>query len=93
MPVMNKQRELRSDGTIAETLGKERLHALGLDLTIGGKITARQAIMLYKVEEELPFMSDVAKAEDIELQEMTEHSEKHQESHCSTQGLQGFAYA
>ena len=32
--------------------------------------------MLNKVEEELPSMSDIAKADDIELQEITENAAK-----------------
>ena len=43
---------------------------------------AQQAIMLNRAEEELLFMSDIAKADDIKLQEVYgECSEKHGESH------------
>ena len=35
-----------------------------------GKATARQAVMLNKVAEELPSASDITKADDIELQEI-----------------------
>ena len=58
--------ELRSVGAIAEILGKEGLCDLGFDIPTG-KVTAQQAVKLNRVEEELPSASDVAKADDIEL--------------------------
>ena len=39
-----------------------------------GKLKARQAIALNRVEEDGPFPSDVAKADDIELQEITKNA-------------------
>ena len=50
-------------------LGKEGLRDLFFNIP-WGKIAARQASMLNKIEEELPSKSDVAKADDIELQEI-----------------------
>ena len=44
-----------------------------------GKVTARQAVMLNKVKEELPSASDVDKADDIELQEITENASRSME--------------
>ena len=41
---------------------------------------ARQAVMLNKVEEELPSVSDVAKADGIELQEITENAVRSMEN-------------
>ena len=41
---------------------------------------ARQAVMLNKVEEELPSVSDVAKADDIELQEITGNAARSMEN-------------
>ena len=61
--------ELKLVGMIADILGKNRLRNLGFDR---GKVTAWEAVMLNKVKEELPSASDVAKADDIELQEITE---------------------
>ena len=58
---------------IVEILGKEGLRNLGFDIP-RGKITARQAVMLNRVEEELPSITDVAKADDIELQEIMENA-------------------
>ena len=64
---------------IAEILGKEELCELGLDIP-RGKITDRQAVMLDKAEQEMPSMSDVAKADDIELQEITENAARSTEN-------------
>ena len=66
--------KLKSVGEIKKTLGKGRLHKLGF---FEDKVTAEQAVMLNRVEEELPSVSDVAKADDdIELQEITENAMK-----------------
>ena len=42
--------------------------------------TARQDIMLNKAKEELPSMSDIAKADDIELREITENASRSMEN-------------
>ena len=39
-------------------IGKERLHDLGFDIIVEGKLRAQQAIMLNKVEKDLPSTSD-----------------------------------
>ena len=70
---MNKWNKLKSVGVIAEILGKEGLRDLGFDIP-RGKVMARQAIMLNRMEEELPSMSDIAKVDNIELQEITENT-------------------
>ena len=62
---------LKSVGMIADILGKNRLRRLGFNIPVG-KLTARQAIMLNKVAEELPSESDITEAADIELQEIAE---------------------
>ena len=41
-----------------------------------GRITAQQAIMLNKAQEELPSESDITGADDIELQEIAEKQQK-----------------
>ena len=46
---------------------------IGLDIP-SGKIIAKQAVILNKAEEEMPSTSDVAKADDTELQEITENA-------------------
>ena len=56
---------------LADTLGKNRLRRLGFNIPVG-KLTARQAIMLNKVAEELSSESDITKVDDIELQEIAE---------------------
>ena len=57
-PLTNKWNKLRSFHAIAHMLGKEGLCDLGFDIPTG-KVMARQAIMLNRVEEELPSMSDL----------------------------------
>ena len=64
---------LRSVCVMWVILGKEGLCSLGFDLPMG-KVMAQQAIMLNRVEEELPSASDVDKADDIELQEIMENT-------------------
>ena len=60
---------------IANILGKNRLCNLGFDIP-RGKLTARQAVMLNKAQEELTSESDVDKAGDIELHEIAKSTEK-----------------
>ena len=56
---------LKSVGTLADILGKNRLRRLGFNIPVG-RITAQQAAMLNKAAEELPSESDITKADDIE---------------------------
>ena len=63
--------KLKSVGVIADILGENRLRRLGFTIPMGC-ITARQVVMLNKAEEELPFESDITRADDIELQEIVE---------------------
>ena len=70
---MIRRGKLRSADAIAEIFGKEGLRDLGFDILIEGKIMARQAIKLNKVEEELSSTSDLVKVDDIGLQEITEN--------------------
>ena len=74
-PLMYGEGKLKSVGEIAEILGKNRLRDLGFDTPMG-KLTAQQAVMLNRVKEELPSMSDITKVDDIELQEITENASK-----------------
>ena len=55
-------------------LGKEGLRDLEFNIS-KGKVASRQAEMLNKVEEEIPSVSDVDKAGDIELQEIVKSTE------------------
>ena len=43
---MDKGNKLRLVGVISEILGKERLHELGFNIPVDGKVTAGQAVML-----------------------------------------------
>ena len=56
---------------LADILGKNRLRRLDFNIP-ASRITARQAVMLNKVAEELSSESDITKADDIELQEIAE---------------------
>ena len=60
---------------LSDILGKNRLCRLGFKIPVG-KITAQQAVTLNKSAEELPFESDIAGADDIELQEIAEKASK-----------------
>ena len=75
LAVTNRVGKLRLAGVIVEILGKNRLHDLGFDIP-KGKLTAWRAAMLNRAEEELPSASDITKANDIELQEITENASR-----------------
>ena len=62
--------KLRSFHEIVKILSKKGLHELGFDIS-RSKLTARQALKLRRLEEELPSASDVAKTDDIEIEEIT----------------------
>ena len=70
---------LRSTSEIANILGKNRTRKLGFQIP-KGKVTAQQAVMLNGVEEELPSTSDVANADDIELQDIMENASRSTEN-------------
>ena len=58
--------KLKSVGMLWDILGKGGLCNLGFDIP-RGKLTARQAVILNKVQEELPSASDVGKADDTRV--------------------------
>ena len=62
---------LKSVGMLVDILGKGGLRSLGFDIPVG-KLTARQAVMLNKTQEELRSESDITGADDIEHQEIAE---------------------
>ena len=74
-PLTYGEGKLKFIGEIAEILGKNGLHNLGFDIP-NGKLTARQAVMLNRVKEELPSTSDITKVDDIELHEIMENASK-----------------
>ena len=63
-----------------KALGKKGLRELGFEIVVDSKITAQQAIMLNRVEEELSSASDVAKVDDIELKELTQNAVERMEN-------------
>ena len=67
--------KLKSVGMLSNILGKGGLRNSGFDIP-RGKVTARQAVMLNKAAEELPSASGIAKADDIELQEIAENASR-----------------
>ena len=73
-PLMTKKGNLRMVKEIAKILAIRSLRDLGYDIP-AGKITAREFVMLNKAEEELPSTSDIAKADEIELQEIAKSTE------------------
>ena len=76
----NKRGKLRKVGVIAKILDKEGLLNLGFNIPVEGKVTAQQVIMLNRKEEEMPSISDVAKANDIKLQNILENAVKSTEN-------------
>ena len=69
---------LSSVDEIVNILAKERLQELGFDIH-RGKLMAQQAIMMNKVED-LPSTSDIAKADNIEIQKITENAARSTEN-------------
>ena len=59
-------------------MDKNILRNLGFGIP-KGKLTARQAVMLNRVKEELPSTFDITKVDDIELQEIVENASKSME--------------
>ena len=73
-PLTTKKGGLKSTEEIMKILGKEGLHDIDFNVS-NGRVTSRQAEMLNKVEEEIPSVSDVDKAGDIELQDIAKSME------------------
>ena len=63
--------KLRPVEILVDILSKNRFSGLGFNIPVG-KVTAQQAVMLNKAAEELPSVSDITGADDIELQEIAE---------------------
>ena len=76
-PLMTKG-VLKLVGMLVDILGKGGLRSLGFDVPVG-KLTAWQALILNKTQEELPSESDITGADDIELQEIAEKAAKSME--------------
>ena len=74
-PLTNEDGMLRKFGKLKSILGQNRIRDLGFDVTKGATVK-----VLNKAKEELPYMSDIAKANDIELQEIMENASRSMEN-------------
>ena len=72
-PLTTKKGGLKSAKEIMKILGKEEL--CNLNFNVSKRVTAKQAEMLNKVEEEISSASDIDKAGHIELQEIVRSTE------------------
>ena len=63
--------KFRRIGIISDILGKTGLRDMGFQIPITRKITARQAVLLNEVEDNLPSTSRVSDANNIELETIT----------------------
>ena len=63
---------LKTAKTLVDMLGVKKLREMDFNIPIG--VTARQAAMLNKTERELPSASAINRANDIEMQEITERT-------------------
>ena len=70
-PLMNRNGELKTIGIIADTLGTRGLREMGFDIS---KPNLKPQFVLALMEK-TPSMSDIAKADDIELQEIVKSTE------------------
>ena len=66
-PLTYGGKKLRTVTQIMKILGKEGLCDLDFEILRSSKVTAQQAIMLNRVEEELPSAPDISDMDDIEL--------------------------
>ena len=73
-PLMNRNGELKTIGVIADTLGIRGLREMGYNIT-KTNLKPRFVLDLLEKQAELPSPSEIAKADDIELEEI---AEKHQ---------------
>ena len=69
-PLTNEDGKLKTFGKLKSILSKNRLRNLGFGVSCG-KLTPQQSVILSKIKEEMPSTSNVAKADDIKLQEIT----------------------
>ena len=70
-----REGKLRSAREIEKILGKSGLRNLGFEIP-KGVISPQQSLILEIVEEDMPSASDIAKTDDIELQEITKNASK-----------------
>ena len=70
-PPMNRNGELKTIGVIADTLGIRGLREMGYNIT-KTNLKPRFVLDLLEKQAELPSSSEIAKADDIELEEIAE---------------------
>ena len=70
-PLMNRNGELKTIGVIADTLGIRGLREMGYNIT-KTNLKPRFVLDVLEKEAELPSSSEIAKADDIELKEISE---------------------
>ena len=70
-PLMNRNGELKTIGVIADTLGIRGLREMGYNIT-KTNLKPRFVLDLLEKQAELPSSSEIAKADDIELEEIAE---------------------
>ena len=70
-PLMNRNGELKTIGVIADTLGIEGLREMGYNIP-KTKLKPRFLLDLLEKQTKLPSSSEINRASDIELQELTE---------------------
>ena len=70
-PLMNRNGELKTIGVIADTLGIRGLREMGYNIA-KTNLKPRFVLDLLEKQAELPFSSEIAKADDIELEEIAE---------------------
>ena len=61
-------------------MGKEGLRSFDFDIPVGGEGMVRQAVMLNIAEEKLHSVSNLAKADNMEIQEITENAARSMEN-------------
>ena len=74
-PLTNEDRRLRKFSKLKSIPGQNRIRNLGFDVPKGATVQ-----VLNKAKEELHSMSDIAKADDIELQEIMENASRSMEN-------------
>ena len=74
IPLTTKKGGLKLVKEIMKILGKEGLRDLDFNVP-KGKVTSRQAVLLNEAEEELRSPSEIAKADEIELEEIARSTE------------------
>ena len=78
-PLTNEDGKLRTFGRFKSILDKNRLRDLGFDIP-RGKVKPQEAAVLDKAEEEMTSTSDIAKVDNIGLQEITGNASRSTEN-------------